>query len=189
MAMVVIPTASLDLVLQTRDEVLARVEALPPADRAEVSPAWLARVRVAAAGDPWALAFSAVERASGAAVGSCGFKGPPDADGVVEVAYGVDPAHRGRGYATEAAGALAAFAFASGRVRRVRAHTKPGNGASARVLEKCGFGPVGEVSDPEDGPMCRWELARTPAEPGAAPDRGRDVGPPRHGGPSRGPGV
>src|SRR5215468_1910074 len=156
MAAFVIPTARLDLVLQTPDEVLASIERLPPADRAEVSPDWLARVRVAAAGDPWALSFTMVERAGGVAVGSCAFKGPPDADGVVEVAYGTDPDHRGRGYATEVAGALTDFAFASGRVRLVRAHTKPDNGASARVLAKCGFRWVGEVIDPEDGLVCRW---------------------------------
>jgi RimJ/RimL family protein N-acetyltransferase len=170
MAAVVIPTARLDLVLQTPDEVLAWIESLPPADRAEVSPDWVARVRATAAGDPWALSFTAIERASGSAVGSCAFKGPPDADGVVEVAYGTDPAHRGRGFATEAAGALAEFAFASGRVRVVRAHTKPGNEASARVLAKCGFRPVGEVVDPEDGLVRRWE--QWPAEAGATTDRG-----------------
>jgi RimJ/RimL family protein N-acetyltransferase len=160
MAAVVIPAARLNLVLRTPDEVLARIAALPPAERAEVSPDWLARVRATAPGDPWALGFTIVERASGAAVGDCAFKGPPDAEGVVELAYGVDPEHRGRGYATEAAGALAAFAFASGRARLVRAHTKPDNGASARVLEKCGFKRVGEVTEPDDGLVCRWELAR-----------------------------
>jgi ribosomal-protein-alanine N-acetyltransferase len=161
---VVIPTARLDLVLQTPDEVLAWVESMPPADRAEVSPDWLARVRATPAGDPWALSFNVVERASGSAVGGCAFKGPPDAAGVVELAYGIDAAHRGRGFATEAAGALAVFAFASGRVRLVRAHTKSDNGASARVLVKCGFRPVGEVVDPEDGLVSRWE--RAPAEAG-----------------------
>lgn len=157
MAKVVIPTERLDLVLQTPDEVLAWVASLAPADRAEVSPDWIARVRSTAPGDPWALSFAAVERASGSDVGTCSFKGPPDADGVVEVAYGMDPSYRGRGFATEAAGALAEFAFASGRVRLVRAHTKPDNGASARVLAKCGFRMVGEVIDPEDGLVCRWE--------------------------------
>jgi RimJ/RimL family protein N-acetyltransferase len=29
--------------------------------------------------------------------------------------------------------------------------------ASARVLTKCGFRPIGEVIDPEDGPVWRWE--------------------------------
>jgi ribosomal-protein-alanine N-acetyltransferase len=168
MAAVVIPTARLDLVLQTPDEVLAWVASLPPADRAEVSPDWVARVRAAAAGDAWALGFTVVERASGSTVGSCAFKGPPDADGVVEVAYGTDLAHRGRGFATEAAGALTGFAFASGRVRLARAHTRADSGASARVLAKCGFRRVGEVVDPEDGLVCRWE--RGLAEAGAAPD-------------------
>ena len=157
MAAVVVPTASLDLVLQTPDEALAWVASLPPADRAEVSADWIARVRATPLGDPWSLGFTAVERASGSAVGGCLFKGQPDGDGVVEVAYGIDPPHRGRGFATEAVAALASFAFASGRVRLVRAHTKPDGGASMRVLDKCGFRRVGEVTDPEDGLVCRWE--------------------------------
>ena len=170
MAAITIPTARLDLILQTPDEVLNWVASMPPADRAEVSPDWVARVRGAPAGDPWSLGFTAVERATGSAVGGCLFKGPPDDDGVVELAYGVDPAHRGRGFATEAAEALARFALASGRVQLVRAHTKPDGDASMRVLSKCGFRRVGEVTDPEDGLVGRWE--RGHAEPGAAADGG-----------------
>src|SRR3954451_22285022 len=100
MASVVIPTARLDLVLQTPDEALAWVESMDPADRAEVSPDWIARVRATQPGDPWALGYTSIERSSGTTVGACAFKGPPDADGVVEVAYGIDPDHRGRGFAT-----------------------------------------------------------------------------------------
>jgi RimJ/RimL family protein N-acetyltransferase len=143
MTALVIPAARLDLVLQTPDEVLAWIDSLPPADRAEVSADWIARVRATEAGDPWALSFSMIDRASGSSVGSCAFKGPPDAAGMVEVAYGTDEAYRGRGFATEAGAALTEFAFASGRVRLVRAHTKPDNTASQRVLEKCGFRRVG----------------------------------------------
>ncbi len=98
MASVIIPTARLDLVLQTPDEVLAWVAVLPAADRAEVSPDWVAHARATAAGDPWALSFIAVDRASGSAVGSCAFKGPPDAAGVVEVAYGTDPGPTAAGH-------------------------------------------------------------------------------------------
>jgi [ribosomal protein S5]-alanine N-acetyltransferase len=165
---VVIPTARLDLILQTPDEVLASTAAMPPEERAEVSPGWLEQVRATPAGDPWALGFSIIERSSGEVVGNCGFKGPPDTDGVVELAYGISVGHRGRGYATEAAGALAGFALADGRVRRVRAHTMPDGGASARVLVKCGFEQVGEVVDPEDGLVRRWERTREAADPGAA---------------------
>lgn len=158
MATVVIPTARLELVLQTPDEVLAWIESMPPADRAEVSPEWIARVRSTDAGDPWALSYQVVERATAAVAGGCAFKGPPDVNGMVELAYGIEPPHRGRGFATEAAGALTAFALAHDRVRIVRAHTRSDNAASARVLEKCGFRRVGEVIDPEDGPVIRWEL-------------------------------
>jgi hypothetical protein len=87
---VVIPTERLELVLQTPDEVLAWVASLPPADRAEVSPDWLARVRSTHTGDPWALSYTVVERATRSAIGGCAFKGPPDSDGMVELAYGID---------------------------------------------------------------------------------------------------
>lgn len=156
MSTVVIATPRLDLRLQTPEETLAWVETLPPEVRAEVSPDWIARVRATAGGDPWSLSFSAVERATGATVGSCAFKGPPDAAGEVEIAYGIDPEHQRRGFATEAARALTDFASADGRVRVVRAHTKGDNVASHRVLAKCGFRLVGEVIDPEDGPVLRW---------------------------------
>ena len=79
-----------------------------------------------------------------------------DALGVVEIAYGVDPSRRGLGYAKEAAAALVQYAFDAG-VRVVRAHTRPENVASERVLRGCGFERVGEVIDPEDGLVSRWE--------------------------------
>ena len=165
MSTLVIQTARLCLVLESTEAVLARVEAMSPADRAEVSPDWLARVR-AAAPSPWTHGFALVEAATGAVIGSCGYKGPPDPDGVVEIAYGVDPSRRGRGYAREAATALVEFALAADRVRIVRAHTRPENGASARVLAACGFERVGEVVDPEDGLVWRWQLA-APGQPPA----------------------
>lgn len=156
----VIPTARLDLVLQTPEEALAWVEPLLPEDRAEVSPDWIARVRRTPPGDPWALGFTVVDRDSKATVDGCAFKGPPDADGMVEVAYGIDEAHRCTGYATEAALGLTGFALTHDQVRIVRAHTKADNGPSVRVMTKCGFEQLGEVIDPEDGPVLRWERVR-----------------------------
>ena len=78
-------------------------------------------------------------------------------DGTVEIAYGIVPTFQERGYATEAAEACIAFAFADDRVRLVRGHTLAASSASTRVLEKCGFLRTGEVEDPEDGPVWRWE--------------------------------
>ena len=83
-------------------------------------------------------------------------------DGTVEIAYCVDPDYQGKGYATEAAEALVAFAFGSGRVRMVRAHTLPQSNASTRVLAKCGFRHISEVIEPEDGLVWRWEKHREP---------------------------
>ena len=149
-------TAHLTLVLQTTEEVLAGIAAMPAADQAQVSPAWLARLK-ASAPHPWTHGFALREQTSGTLVGRCGFKTPPAEDGSIEIAYGIDPKHQGKGYATEAATALTAYAFDSGAVRVVFAHTLPVAPASQRVLAKCGFQFVGEVIDPEDGLVWRWE--------------------------------
>jgi RimJ/RimL family protein N-acetyltransferase len=154
-------------VLQTREETLASIEALNPTDRAQVSADWLARVRALTGPDPWTLGFAAVHRVSATVIGSCGYKGPPDPDGVVEISYGTDPDYRGKGYATEAAQALVRYAFGNSRVRVVRAHTIEKANASTRVLQKCGFRYISEVIDPEDGLVWRWEKHRDEA---AEPD-------------------
>ena len=119
---------------------------------------WLARLDACTTADPWVLGFSLVLKTTGVGVGSCGFKGPPDTEGVVEIAYGILPAYQNNGYATEAAAALVRFASASGQVRVVRAHTLEQAGASAKVLGKCHFQSVGQVVDPEDGLVWRWEI-------------------------------
>jgi RimJ/RimL family protein N-acetyltransferase len=129
----------------------------------EVSPAWLAQLRAATAADPWRFGFAVVHRESGLVIGSASFKGPPDEDGAVEIAYGIVPGYQGCGYATEAAAALVAFAFDNHRVRLVRAHTLPTPNASTRVLAKCGFEYMGEVVDPEDGLVWRWQRTERPA--------------------------
>ncbi|WP_265582304.1 GNAT family N-acetyltransferase [Methanofollis aquaemaris] len=77
--------------------------------------------------------------AEGVLVGSCGFVGRPSLEGEAEIGYAVLPAYRGCGYATEAVAALVAWAFGFPEVVRVVAQAEAGNGASVRVLEKCGF--------------------------------------------------
>ena len=127
---------------------------------AEVSPDWLAALRVSEGPDPWRHGFFVVHGGIRAAIGAAGFKGPPDATGTVEIAYGIEPNFEGQGYATEAAAALVAFAFDTAQVQLVRAHTLPTPNASTRVLAKCGFLHVGDVVDPDDGPVWRWERSR-----------------------------
>jgi RimJ/RimL family protein N-acetyltransferase len=152
-----IQTKNLMVVSQTREEVRAYVEQMPPHERAEVSAAWLALLDRSSSIDPWIHGFVMVHQATESVVGKCGFKGPPGADGVVEIAYGVAIEHQGKGYATEAAAALVSYAFSHAEVRLVRAHTLPEPNASTRVLTKCGFRRVGEVIDPDDGLVWRWE--------------------------------
>ncbi len=124
---------------------------------AEVSPDWLADLRSATSPDPWRHGFFLVRRGTRMAIGSAGFKGPPDSNGIVEIAYGIVPRFERQGYAAEAAAALARFAFESGSVKLVRAHTLPMANASTRVLLKCGFRFVGAITDPVDGTIWRWE--------------------------------
>lgn len=151
---------TLTLVLQSPAEARAMVDALDKASKRQVSPDWLRRVAEATEADPWLHGFALIHRATGATVGTAGFKAPPDAEGAVEIAYGVEPEHRGNGYASEAAVALTAYAFGNDHVNVVRAHTLPEPNASTRVLAKCGFQNVGEVMDPEDGLVWRWEKRR-----------------------------
>ncbi|MCU0635750.1 MAG: GNAT family N-acetyltransferase [Gemmatimonadaceae bacterium] len=155
-------TDRLHLVLQTTEQLLAWVDALPPEVQAEVSPEWIARLKQSSVAHPWTHGFSLVERDAGTVVGSVAFKGPPDAEGVVEIAYGIDEAQQRRGFATEAAAALVRYAFEDATITAVRAHTKADNVASQRVLAKLGFEARGEVVDPEDGLVDRWERPRLP---------------------------
>jgi ribosomal-protein-alanine N-acetyltransferase len=47
--------------------------------------------------------------------------------------------HAGRGYTTEAVKLLVRYLFGRKRVNRMQLNIHPGNGASRRVAEKCGF--------------------------------------------------
>jgi RimJ/RimL family protein N-acetyltransferase len=162
-------TKKLKLVPQTLEDVQAMIEEMTPAEKKELSADWLAQVQNATSPNPWIHGFSLQLRDSDVVVGQGGFKGPPAEDGVVEIAYGIAPDYQGQGYATEATEALTTFALGSGRVRVVRAHTRPEANASTRVLRKCGFLHIGEVIDPEDGLVWRWEKRN---EQSAHPGRG-----------------
>ncbi len=87
--------------------------------------------------------FLAIDPECRLVVGTCSYKGPPDADGAVEIAY---------------------FTLPAPPARTVRAHTLPERNASVRILEQLGFAHLGQVVDPEDGPVWRWERA-----PGSSP--------------------
>ena len=94
----------------------------------------------------------------GIAVGRAGYHGPPDADGMVEVGYSIDPQFRRQGYARAALRALLARAEAEPDVRTFRATISPDNVASRELVLAHGLVQVGEQWDDEDGLEIVYEL-------------------------------
>ena len=88
-------------------------------------------------------------------VGLCSYKQPPK-DGVVEIGYGVAPAHRRRGHATRAVAAVLDYARGDRAVGCVTASTAVANVASQRALERNGFAQTGTGHDSEDGDLVFW---------------------------------
>jgi ribosomal-protein-alanine N-acetyltransferase len=72
-------------------------------------------------------------------VGVCGLAGPPGETGEVTLRYAILPGHEGKGYATEAVGALIDWAFSDERTRAIVAHTEERLPASIRVMVKNGL--------------------------------------------------
>ena len=171
-------TANLELLPQTPSSLLALIESVEAFEKSsglkiadgiremyasgDVSPEFFTMLKSATAADPWTFGFLVLHAADRLIIGTGGFKGPPGADGVVEIAYGIAPGYRGRGFATEVARALTAYALGDSRVRVICAHTRPEPNASTRVLAKSGFRFVEEVNDPEDGLVWRWDYAGLP---------------------------
>jgi RimJ/RimL family protein N-acetyltransferase len=98
---------------------------------------------------PW-LYRAAVLREAGEVVARCGFHAPPDADGIVELGYRVQPQWRRQGLATELATGMLEWARGQGAARCV-ASTAPDNLASQAVLARLGFVRTGEWMDEVDG--------------------------------------
>ncbi len=90
-------------------------------------------------------------------VGSIVFHGEPGADGVSEIAYGIEEASQGRGYATEAVEASVDWALHQPRVAAVQAATFAWHRASLRVIEKVGMKPVGTRDHETLGEMLVFE--------------------------------
>jgi RimJ/RimL family protein N-acetyltransferase len=123
------------------DETIVRNLATAPWPfRMRDAEAFLARPR-----DPVLPSLLIFERTSGAPrlVGSCGLGRRPS--GAVEMGYWIARPYWGRGLATEACAALIEIAQALGLGTLEGAHFLD-NPASARVLEKLGFEPLGIIA-------------------------------------------
>jgi RimJ/RimL family protein N-acetyltransferase len=104
--------------------------------------AFLRQVSARGGPGPWGV-YQLIRRTDLLVVGDIGFHAPPDRAGTVTVGYGLAPAARGQGYATEALRGVIDWALAQAEVKRVEADTSHGNLASRRVMERAGMRYVG----------------------------------------------
>ncbi|HEY6464210.1 MAG TPA: GNAT family protein [Polyangiaceae bacterium] len=93
-------------------------------------------------------------------IGSVVFHGKPDEEGVAEIAYGVEEASQGQGYATEAVRTCVAWALEQEGARAVQAATFAWHTPSLRVIEKVGMVRVGTRDHETMGEMVVFERRR-----------------------------
>jgi RimJ/RimL family protein N-acetyltransferase len=84
-----------------------------------------------------------------------------------------DDRHAGRGYVTEAVQLLVDYLFSTKKEHRIHLVIVPGNGASRRVAEKCGFTLEGTVrgaffNDGRNHDVLLYSLLRTDPRPWSA---------------------
>jgi RimJ/RimL family protein N-acetyltransferase len=106
--------------------------------------------------EPWLVRAVILRGPDRELIGHAGFHGQPGVNGkndpeAVELGYTIFTAHRGRGYATEAAQALMTWAHAEKGIRRFIASVSPTNDPSLAIVRKLGFVQTGEQWDDEDG--------------------------------------
>lgn len=92
--------------------------------------------------DGWSTgprSVAVTDAASGRLLASIGLVNRWESDARAEIGYWVTPAARGRGVASRATLAVAAWSFATLGVRRLELLTDTANVASQRVAEKAGF--------------------------------------------------
>lgn len=85
------------------------------------------------------LAYLAVDRTSGALIGSFGLHRTDWALPKTEVGYWLRSSQRGQGYACEGVNALVDWALGGLKAQRVELVTDEANQGSRRVAERCGF--------------------------------------------------
>jgi predicted acetyltransferase len=105
-------------------------------------------------GPSWCTTYYIVRSEDNTIVGSGCFKRLP-VDRSVEIGYGVAPAARRRGAATQAVREFVKVAILNG-MAQVLAEVEAENTASARVLVSAGFTLIGSREDPEDGLVGIW---------------------------------
>lgn len=90
-------------------------------------------------GQPGWFQFALENCETGEFPGDCGLRIMEHDQRLAQIGYTIVRDSWGKGFATEAVSALAAYAFAAFSLHRITASVDPRNLASCRVLEKAGF--------------------------------------------------
>ncbi|MFF2886281.1 GNAT family N-acetyltransferase [Paenibacillus sp. NPDC057967] len=89
--------------------------------------------------DDQAIRFTIIEKESGQIIGSGGYNFLDMEHAKAEIGYDIAKGYWGKGYATEAIGALVEYAFSTLKLNRIEAKVEPPNVNSIRVLQKLSF--------------------------------------------------
>lgn len=103
------------------------------------------------------VSYFIVTQDSPTLIGTCGYKGEPTDEGMIEIGYEIRDDFQGKGLATEAAKLLTDNALSADPVKFVQAHTIALDNASTAVLKKLGFGFIQAIEDPDDGTIYQWK--------------------------------
>ena len=88
-------------------------------------------------------------------VGICSFKGKPDSDNRVEIAYWTFEQYQGKGYGSKMCALLLEITKAHDNLT-VFAQTMPEVNASTTILTKNGFQHIGTATDSDVGEVWEW---------------------------------
>ena len=85
------------------------------------------------------LSLAVIERASGRYIGGVGLRPVGNDPQIIDIGYALAVDSHGKGYATEAVGALVDEVFSARGAERIFGNAFVGNHSSRRVMEKLGF--------------------------------------------------
>jgi len=101
----------------------------------------------------------AVLKASNEVIGSAGFHDLPDAQGMIEIGFGIVDEMQNQGFGGELLLGMWKMITARPDVRTLRYTVSPDNEASLHIIRKLGFALVGEQMDEEDGLELIYEMS------------------------------
>lgn len=102
----------------------------------------------------------AIEKDSRILIGSAGFHDFPDANGMIEIGFGLVPEWQGHGFGQELLHGMWAMILKNPDVKVLRYTVSPQNEPSLHIIKKLKFNLVGEQIDDEDGLELIYEMGR-----------------------------